>query len=95
MPEGGELRVKVGILNREAPIRGAVREVLIEIEDTGIGISKDKLDKIFLPFFTAKEKGTGMGLALAHKVILSHNGRIEVDTMEGQGTTFRICLPLK
>lgn len=95
MPEGGELRVKVGILNRGIPIRGAVREVFIEIEDTGIGISKDKLDKIFLPFFTAKEKGTGMGLALAHKVILSHNGRIEVDTMEGQGTTFRICLPLK
>jgi signal transduction histidine kinase len=66
----------------------------LEIRDTGIGIPKDKLDKIFLPFFTTKEKGTGMGLALVHKIVLSHGGRIEVNSEEGHGTTFQILLPL-
>jgi signal transduction histidine kinase len=66
----------------------------LEIRDTGVGIPRDKLDKIFLPFFTTKEKGTGMGLALVHKIVLSHGGRIEVNSEEGQGTTFQILLPL-
>ena len=66
----------------------------LEIRDTGVGIPKDKLDKIFLPFFTTKEKGTGMGLALVHKIVLSHGGRIEVNSEEGRGTTFLILLPL-
>src|SRR3989337_1204802 len=68
-------------------------EVEIIISDTGVGIPKDKLDKISLPFYTTKPRGTGMGLALVHKIILSHGGSIKVDSTAGKGTTFRIYLP--
>ena len=68
-------------------------EVEIIISDTGVGIPKDKLDKIFLPFYTTKPRGTGMGLALVHKIILSHGGNIAVESEAGKGTTFRIHLP--
>jgi signal transduction histidine kinase len=98
MPQGGELEIQAMILDHHSDFglgyRRHRKELSLEIRDTGIGISKDKLDKIFLPFFTTKEKGTGMGLALVHKIVLSHGGRIEVDSEEGRGTTFRILLPL-
>ena len=67
--------------------------VEIFISDTGAGISEENLDKIFLPFFTTKSRGTGMGLALVHKIILTHGGNIKADSREGTGTTFRIYLP--
>jgi len=96
MPQGGELQVRAAILERSDPAgTGRHRtELSLEIRDTGIGIPKDELDKIFLPFFTTKEKGTGMGLALVHKIVLSHGGRLEVDSQEDRGTTFRIYLPM-
>ncbi len=98
MPEGGDLRIRAMILERDdfkgAGPGGRRKELSLEIRDAGVGIPSDKLDKIFLPFFTTKEKGTGMGLALVHKIVLSHGGRIEVDSAEGRGTTFRIFLPL-
>ena len=95
MPDGGELRVCVNLVEQDRPKRNGAGEILIEVHDTGIGIPTDQQEKIFLPFFTLKEKGTGMGLALVHKIILSHNGRITVESAEGEGTTFRIHLPLK
>jgi signal transduction histidine kinase len=95
MPNGGELRVEVRVLHRSGPGGRTTDEILVEIGDTGTGIPKEKLEKIFLPFFTTKEKGTGMGLALVHKIIVSHNGRIEAESTEGKGTLFRIYLPLK
>jgi PAS domain S-box-containing protein len=98
MPQGGDLQIRATILGRddfkEAGHGGRRKELSLEIRDAGVGIPKDKLDKIFLPFFTTKEKGTGMGLALVHKIVLSHGGRIEVDSAEGLGTMFRIVLPL-
>ncbi|MBI3995464.1 MAG: PAS domain S-box protein [Nitrospirae bacterium] len=98
MPQGGELQVRAGILDRDTSVGsesgGHRKELFLAIRDTGIGIPKEKLDKIFLPFFTTKEKGTGMGLALVHKIVLSHGGRIEVSSEEGRGTTFRIVLPV-
>jgi len=98
MPEGGDLQIRATILDRDDSIetgtKGHRKELSLEIRDTGDGIPKDKLDKIFLPFFTTKEKGTGMGLALVHKIVLSHGGRIEVNSQEGRGTTFRIFLPM-
>ncbi len=86
MPEGGTLTVQC------RPVKP--RDVEIIITDTGVGIAPEHLDRIFLPMFTTKQKGTGLGLALAHKIILSHGGRIAVETKEGAGTTFRIVLPV-
>lgn len=98
MPRGGDLGIRAVVLDHHSDVglgtRRHRRELSLEIRDTGIGIPKDKLDKIFLPFFTTKEKGTGMGLALVHKIVLSHGGRIEVSSEEGHGTTFQILLPL-
>lgn len=93
MPHGGTLAIRMRVVNAPARGAGGRQAVLVEISDTGVGIPKEVQDKIFLPFFTTKEKGTGMGLALVHKIILSHNGRIEVESGERQGTTFRIYLP--
>ncbi len=92
MPHGGELRVMVSV--RPTAQASTIKEFEISISDTGTGIPKDRMDRIFLPFFTTKEKGTGLGLAIVHKIVLSHNGRIEVDSQEGLGTTFRLYFPL-
>jgi len=69
----------------------------IEFSDTGVGIPEDNLSKIFDPFFTTKEvgKGTGLGLAVCYGIIEKHGGRIEVESQVGEGTTFRIILPVK
>jgi len=71
--------------------------VVISIADTGIGIPAELLGKIFDPFFTTKEvgKGTGQGLALVHAVVVEqHGGKVEVESRVGQGTTFRLRLPV-
>jgi PAS domain S-box-containing protein len=73
----------------------ADREMKIVIADTGVGIPVDGLKKIFLPFFTTKDKGVGLGLALVHKIVLSHGGRIEVNSAPGKGTAFSVILPLR
>jgi len=72
-------------------------EVWVEISDTGKGIEEDKLARIFDPFYTTKPvgKGTGLGLSLSYGIINKHNGRIEVESKVGKGTTFRIYLPVK
>ena len=67
--------------------------VRVTVEDTGRGIPNHQLAKIFLPFFTTKTHGTGLGLALVQKIVLAHNGRIEVQSNEGRGTRFGITLP--
>lgn len=67
--------------------------VRVLIEDNGRGISKDVLSKIFLPFYTTKAHGTGLGLSLVQKIVLAHNGRIEVQDVESGGTRFTVTLP--
>lgn len=76
--------------------RAAGESVTIEISDTGCGISPEHRQRIFDPFFTTKPvgQGTGLGLSLAYGIIRAHQGRIEVDSTPGQGSTFRIVLPL-
>ena len=71
--------------------------VVIEITDTGCGISPEHQKKIFDPFFTTKPvgKGTGLGLSLAYGIIKKHGGRIDVDSEVGVGTTFRVTLPIR
>ncbi len=86
MPEGGTLT-----LHTSADSEGKVR---IDVQDTGIGISKENMQKLFTPFFTTRKevKGVGLGLAVAHGIIERHKGRIEVNSEEGKGSTFTISL---
>jgi signal transduction histidine kinase len=86
MPGEGTLSLK---------IVKARQEMKIIINDTGEGIAPEVVPKIFLPFFTTKDKGVGMGLALAHKVITAHGGSIQVESRRGRGTTFIVILPLR
>ncbi|WP_456431224.1 two-component system sensor histidine kinase NtrB [Thermosulfuriphilus sp.] len=72
-------------------------EVEFSVSDTGCGIPEEILSRIFDPFFTTKKggKGTGLGLSISHGIVKGHRGRIEVETAPGQGTTFRVYLPLR
>ncbi|MGM7702724.1 ATP-binding protein [Pseudalkalibacillus sp. Hm43] len=74
--------------------RGAGSNVLIEIEDEGCGIPKERLDKLGEPFYTTKEKGTGLGMMMSYKIIQNHKGTIKVESQEGVGTIFTITLPI-
>ncbi|HDZ62179.1 MAG TPA: PAS domain-containing protein [Nitrospirae bacterium] len=85
MPEGGTLDIK---------LEYSQDKVELKIKDTGEGIPDDIIQKVFLPFYTSKANGIGLGLAIAQKVVISHGGSIEVDSKEGEGTTFLITLPL-
>ena len=72
-------------------------EITIEISDTGSGIPKENMGKLFTPFFTTKKmgKGTGLGLAIVYGIIKMHRGEIRAASEPGQGTTFLIRLPAK
>jgi len=68
--------------------------VEIDISDTGGGIKPENIGKVFDPFFSTKDSGTGLGLSLAHRIIENHGGAITVKSAPGEGTTFRVTLPL-
>ena len=72
------------------------KKVIIEIKDTGRGIPKENLNRIFDPGFTTKSMGigTGLGLSIVYQIIESHNGKIEVESEVGKGTVFKIILPM-
>jgi two-component system NtrC family sensor kinase len=82
---------KIGFASRLVPEKEMVE---ITVSDTGGGIPEKDLDRIFDPFFTSKESGTGLGLAITHGIIEQHDGSILVESKEGEGTTFRIHLPV-
>jgi PAS domain S-box-containing protein len=65
----------------------------LEVEDTGIGVAAENLERIFDPFFTTNERGTGLGLALFHQIVKKHRGQVEVWSQLGEGTCFSIRLP--
>jgi signal transduction histidine kinase len=69
-------------------------QVIIEIKDTGIGISNENIENIFNPFFTTRQDGTGLGLAVTQRILEGHDGKIEVESKEKKGSTFRLILPL-
>jgi len=73
------------------------KNVILSIEDTGIGISGENISKTFMPFFTTKDvgEGTGLGLSVVYGIIQNHNGDIKVSSEPGKGTIFEICLPLE
>ena len=66
----------------------------VRVRDNGCGIPSEKLDRIFNPFFTTKEKGTGLGMAISKKIVEAHEGAIEVASEVGRGTEFKVMLPL-
>jgi PAS domain S-box-containing protein len=68
--------------------------VWLSVADTGGGISQEQIARIFEPFYTTKKKGSGLGLMIVQRIVRAHNGRIELESNIGKGTTFRIWLPL-
>jgi PAS domain S-box-containing protein len=90
MPAGGRLTVRTRREEKDGEPR-----IVLEVQDTGIGIPAEARSRIFEPFFTTKEpgKGTGLGLALAHEIITKHRGTIEITSAAGKGATFTVSLP--
>jgi PAS domain S-box-containing protein len=87
MADGGTLRLTTAVSDTATP------QVVIEVSDTGSGISDEVRERIFEAFFTTKAHGTGLGLAIIRKIIGQHNGTITVDSVSGSGSTFTITLP--
>jgi PAS domain S-box-containing protein len=85
MTKGGTLLLQTG---------EAADGVWLSVSDTGGGIPQEQINRIFEPFYTTKKKGSGLGLMIVQRIVRAHNGRIELESHVGRGTTFRIWLPL-
>jgi CheY-like chemotaxis protein len=102
MADGGELIVWTENVTLEAKYCQTLPEaapgeyVLLAVSDTGMGMDRDVVEHIFEPFYTTKEvdKGTGLGLAMVYGIVKNHNGHVYCESMPGQGTTFKIYLPV-
>jgi two-component system cell cycle sensor histidine kinase/response regulator CckA len=101
MPGGGTLTIRTGNVTNAKPVHRGVEEmpageyVLVEVGDTGVGIPKRNIDRIFEPFYSTKEvgAGTGLGLSTVHGIVKQSDGYIFVDSVVGEGTKFSIFLP--
>lgn len=82
---GGRISISTGVKNGW---------IMVAVKDNGVGITRDKQEKIFSPFFTTKDKGTGLGLAVTFKILEDHNGEITVESKLGKGSAFIFYLPL-
>ncbi len=85
MPDGGAIQIQIKQWDNS--------HAAVEFIDQGTGISTEQIDRIFDPFYTSKDTGTGLGLSLVHQIISSHGGRVEVESIQGEGSLFRIILP--
>lgn len=85
MPEGGVLTIKTSNISDEW--------ALVEISDTGCGITPEGLKNIFMPFFSTKKEGTGLGLSISYNIVKNHNGSIVVESQVGKGTIFTLKFP--
>ncbi|MCP4604930.1 MAG: response regulator [Proteobacteria bacterium] len=97
MPKGGEIDIEVRnsiLANDNTLLIDAGKYVEIKMIDRGTGIPADIVPRIFDPYFSTKETGSGLGLASAYSIVRRHQGYIGVDSIEGKGSTFTICLPV-
>ena len=90
MPQGGELVVRT----RLQTARNGEPQMELAVEDNGRGIPMDSLDDIFIPFFTTRDEGTGLGLPICQRIAEAHGGHLDVHSAEGRGTTFLLRLPI-
>ena len=86
MPEGGRLTVRTD---------ASEDNVILKVEDTGTGMDEELIENIFMPFFTTKEMGTGLGLPVVHGIVTAHGGTIKVDSKVNFGSRFVVQLPIK
>ncbi|HMF40965.1 MAG TPA: ATP-binding protein, partial [Polyangia bacterium] len=94
MPNGGKLWISTTL--RRSTRRGAAAAFLeVRFRDGGVGIPAGDLKNLFIPFFTTKEKGTGLGLPISQRIIENHGGTIEVRSQPGEGATFTVLLPIE
>ena len=94
MPQGGKLHVSTSL--RRSTRRSAAAAFLeVRFRDTGVGMSPGDLRNLFIPFFTTKERGTGLGLPISQRIIENHGGTIEVRSLTGAGSTFTVLLPVE
>jgi signal transduction histidine kinase len=94
MAQGGRLLVSTSL--RRATRRGAAAAFFeVRFRDTGVGIPPGDQRNLFIPFFTTKEKGTGLGLPISQRIIENHGGTIEVRSQPGEGATFTVLLPIE
>lgn len=91
MPHGGMIRISAGDIQADGPAGTAA--VSLAIEDTGVGMDESTIRQASQPFFTTKERGTGLGLAVVQAIIAQHNGHLEITSEVGRGTACRIVLP--
>jgi PAS domain S-box-containing protein len=96
MPQGGEIVISGENLTLAAGERSALAAgdyVVLTIQDRGTGIEQEHLDRIFDPYFTTKQRGSGLGLAVVHSVVEQHQGHISVESQLGEGTAVQVLLP--
>ena len=90
----GSGRVVVSVRRDRSREAGAPTEAVIEVSDTGRGIDEENLARLFSPFYTTTEGGTGLGLPSVRRIAQAHGGRVEVGSEPGRGSTFTLHLPL-
>jgi two-component system, NtrC family, sensor histidine kinase HydH len=86
MDMGGVLRISLSFQDEQT--------IRITVADTGIGIPKEDLHRVFDPYFTTRSSGTGLGLAIVHKIVEAHGGEVHLESEPGKGTTATILLPI-
>jgi two-component system NtrC family sensor kinase len=88
MPDGGELMVSTELDQTE-------QQVIVTVRDNGCGIQDKDKERLFSPFFSTKDHGTGLGLALSYGIVKDHGGDIRFESRVGEGATFMVLLPLR
>jgi two-component system nitrogen regulation sensor histidine kinase GlnL len=97
MPDGGKLTVMTRVSDLFTTVQADGKKyqlMVVKVSDTGPGIRQENLKDIFMPFFTTKDRGVGLGLALSYQIVQEHLGTIRVESHEREGTTFSVYLPL-